>query len=224
MMSLKESIMVDPVEEENAGGRQVIWMMLATLGIMATIGAIIGFLAAYQSEGSRPLDAPAIITLTVLTAILAALGVIIWRGRHKMKNSGFRVTSRDKMNGRIIWGSAIFGGVIALALIAADIKGANEGNIFGNGSIPGALAIILSVAIGIVLPTVTYYWHKRVIDEQEEAAYRTGALIAIYAFWFIAPVWWLLWRGGMLPEPNGVALYLMTTFVATIIWFWKKYE
>ena len=222
MTNLTESAMVNPVEDENAGGRQILWMMLSTLGIMATIGAVIGYLAAHQAEGGGPLDTAAIVTVTVLTAIIAALSFVIWRGRHRIKNSGFRETSRDKMNVRMTWGSGIFGGLIALALIAGDIMGANDGNIFGNGALPPALAIIVSVAIGIVLPAVTYYWHKRVIDEQEEAAYRTGTLIAIYAFWLIAPVWWLLWRGGMLPEPDGVALYLMTTFVALIIWFWKK--
>ena len=224
MTNLTESAMVNPVEDENAGGRQILWMMLSTLGIMATIGAVIGYLAAHQAEGGGPLDTAAIVTVTVLTAIIAALSFVIWRGRHRIKNSGFRETSRDKMNVRMTWGSGIFGGLIALALIAGDIMGANDGNIFGNGALPPALAIIVSVAIGIVLPAVTYYWHKRVIDEQEEAAYRTGALIAIYAFWFIAPGWWLLWRGGMLPEPDGVALYLMTTFVALIIWFWRKYS
>ena len=224
MTNLTESAMFEPVEDKNAGGRQILWMMLSTLGIMATIGAVIGYLAAHQAEGGGPLDTAAIVTVTVLTAIIAALSFVIWRGRHRIKNSGFRETSRDKMNVRMTWGSGIFGGLIALALIAGDIMGANDGNIFGNGALPPALAIILSVAIGIVLPAVTYYWHKRVIDEQEEAAYRTGALIAIYAFWFIAPVWWLLWRGGMLPEPDGVALYLMTTFVALIIWFWRKYS
>jgi hypothetical protein len=74
------------------------------------------------------------------------------------------------------------------------------------------------------MPLMSWYWHARVIDELEADAYRSGAMLAMYAFWIVAPVWWLLWRGGMLPAPDGVALYLMTTFVALIIWFWKKYR
>lgn len=86
------------------------------------------------------------------------------------------------------------------------------------------LAIIMSVAIGVFMPAVTFYWHKNLVDEQEEAAYRFGALIAMCAFWFIAPVWWFLWRGGMLPEIDRIALYFITIFVALIVWFWKKYR
>ena len=134
------------------------------------------------------------------------------------------MSRREQLNNRVIWGCGLVGGFIGLTLAFADTMGANDGNIFGNGALPPVVAIILSVVIGVVLPAVTFYWHKHVVDEQEDAAYRAGALIAIYAFWFVAPVWWLLWRGGVVPSPNGVALYLMTTFVALIVWSWKKYR
>jgi hypothetical protein len=224
MTNVTEGAMFDAEEDENAGERHVLWMMLSTLGIIATVGAIIGFLAGHKAEGGGALDTAAIIILTVLTAIIIALCFVLWRGRRAIKKGRFRITSRDKMNARITWGSGIFGGLVALALMAADIMGANDGNIFGSGPLPPLLAVTLSIAIGVILPAITFYWHKHVVDEQEEAAYRLGALIAIYAFWFIAPVWWFLWRGGMLPEPNGVALYFITIFVALIIWFWKKYR
>jgi hypothetical protein len=97
-------------------------------------------------------------------------------------------------------------------------------SIFASVPIEPWVAVLLAAIVGIGMPILSWYWHARVIDEQEADAYRSGALIAIYAFWIVAPVWWLLWRGGMLPAPDGVALYLMTTFVALIIWFWKKYR
>lgn len=224
MTNITESAMFDADEKANTGERHVFWMMLSILGIIATLGAIVGYLAAHEAEGGGPLDTASIVTLTIFIAIIAALGFIVWRSRRETRKAEFRVTSRDKMNTRIMWGSGIFGGLVALVLIGADIMGPNDGNIFGSGPIPPVLAVILSVAIGIIVPAVTFYWHKHVVDEQEEAAYRSGALIAMYAFWFIAPVWWLLWRGGLMVAPNGVALYLMTTFVALIIWFWKKYR
>ncbi|MFN3451451.1 MAG: hypothetical protein ACK4ZE_04775, partial [Sphingorhabdus sp.] len=122
-------------------------------------------------------------------------------------------------------GCGIFGGIIGLTLaLSGNMDGISEPNVLANGPISPVLAVILAVAIGIVMPAITYYWHKHVVDEQEDAAYRAGALIAIYAFWFVAPVWWLLWRGGILPAPNGMALYLMTAFIALIVWSWKKYR
>ena len=129
------------------------------------------------------------------------------------------------MNNRIIWGYGIFGGIIGLTLaLTGNMEAANEPSPFASGPMSPMLAVILAVAIGVVLPAITFYWHKHVVDEQEDAAYRAGALIAIYAFWFVAPVWWFLWRGGILPQPDGVALYFMTAFIALIVWFWKKYR
>ena len=56
------------------------------------------------------------------------------------------------------------------------------------------------MAAVILLPLpgcISLYWHLHVADEQEAAAYSRGALLGIYVFWIGAPVWWLLWRGGL---------------------------
>ncbi len=224
MMSLKESIMVDPVEEEYPGGRSVFWMMLAGIGIVMTSGAIAGYLAEHQAQGGGPLGTSGIVVMAIFVAIIAGLSFFIWRSGIALRGSKARMLRREKLNQRITVACALLGGAIAIVLMVASPSIDGSPNVLSDGAIAPWLAVLLSIIIGVGLPIVSYYWHKRVIDEQEEAAYRAGALFAIYAFWFIAPVWWLLWRGGILPAPNGVALYLMTTFVALIVWFWKKYR
>ena len=131
---------------------------------------------------------------------------------------------REKVYNRFLVGSFLFGGATGLALALTGSFDAPETSLMSNAAMSPVLAIILSIAIGVILPAITLYWHRHAVDEQEEAAYRFGALIAIYAFWFIAPAWWFLWRGGMLPEVNGVTLYFITMFVALAVWFWKKYR
>lgn len=212
--------------DENAGSnnRRTLWMILCGLGIIMLLGAIAGFLAQHEEQNGGPMDVSDMSILGVFVTVILILGFAIWKLFQQGKLSGERVPRREKLYNRILIGCGLLGGVIGLALAMTDNLGAEEASLFASGPISPILAIIVSAAFGIILPAITIYWHKHVVDEQEEAAYRTGALIAIYAFWFIAPVWWLLWRGGMLPEPNGVALYLMTTFVALIIWFWKKYS
>lgn len=130
---------------------------------------------------------------------------------------------REKVYNRFLVGCFLLGGVTGLALSLTGSFDATETSLMSNAAMSPVLAIILSIAIGVIAPAITLYWHKHAVDEQEEAAYRFGALIAMYAFWFIAPVWWLLWRGGMLPAINGITLYFMTFFAATAVWFWKKY-
>lgn len=212
--------------DEKAGGntQRIVWMILCGVGIIMLLGAIAGYLSQHDEQGGGPLDTAGVTVLGVFVTVILVLTFAIWRLFQQIKQSSERVPRREKLYNRILIGSGLLGGVIGLALAVTDNLGASEASLFASGPMLPELAIVLSVAIGLVMPAMAIYWHKYVVDEQEEAAYRSGALIAIYAFWFIAPVWWLLWRGGMLAEPNGVALYLMTTFVALIVWFWKKYR
>jgi hypothetical protein len=156
-------------------------------------------------------------------SVALLLAFVIWKLFRQMKRSDQKVPRREKVYNRFMVGSFIFGGVTGLLLALTGSFDANETGLISNDTMSPTLAIILSIAIGVIAPASTFYMHKHAVDEQEEAAYRFAALIAIYAFWFIAPVWWLLWRGGMLPEVNGITLYFMTFFAATAVWFWKKY-
>jgi hypothetical protein len=38
-----------------------------------------------------------------------------------------------------------------------------------------------------------------------------------------APVWWLLWRGGLAPAPDGTIIYFGIVATMGVIWIRKKY-
>lgn len=216
--------MMDRDENDNSNSRSTIWMMLAGLGIVMTGGAIVGYFTEMKSGGEDPLSTPGIIALAIFITIIGGLAYSIWRNASKIKASGEPLSRREKLNNWILIGSGLLGGIMAMILSLSGTVSAENPDVFSNAPISPTVALVLSFIVAVLLPLVSWYWHKKVVDEQEEAAYRTGTLFAMYAFWIVAPVWWLLWRGGMLPAPDGVALYLMTTFVALIIWFWKKYR
>jgi hypothetical protein len=216
--------MVDADETSGSNTQRNLWMILCGIGIVMLLGAITGFLSQHNAQGGGPMDVTGLAVLAAFVTVILLLAFTIWKLFQKVRQSGETVPRREKLYNRIMIGCGLLGGAVGLALAMTDNLGAEEASLFASGPISPILAIILSIAIGVVMPAISIYWHKHVVDEQEDAAYRSGALIAIYAFWFVAPVWWLLWRGGMLPAPNGVAIYLMTTFVALIVWFWKKYR
>jgi drug/metabolite transporter (DMT)-like permease len=215
--------MFDVDENADRNGLRILWMSLCGLGIIMILGAITGFLSAHMSEGGGPLNIASYAVLAALMSVALLLAFVIWKLFRQMKRSDQKVPRREKVYNRFMVGSFIFGGVTGLLLALTGSFDANETGLISNDTMSPTLAIILSIAIGVIAPASTFYMHKHAVDEQEEAAYRFAALIAIYAFWFIAPVWWLLWRGGMLPEVNGITLYFMTFFAATAVWFWKKY-
>lgn len=215
--------MFDANEDAGSNGKRILWMSLCGFGIVMLLGAITGFLSAHMEEGRGPLNIAGYAILAAFICVTLALAFAIWRLFQQVKRSDQKVPQREKVYNRFLIGSFLFGGVTGLVLALTGSFDASETNLFATGAMSPMLAIIMSVAIGVFMPAVTFYWHKNLVDEQEEAAYRFGALIAMYAFWFIAPVWWFLWRGGMLPAIDGIALYFITIFIALIVWFWKKY-
>ena len=215
--------MFDANEDAGNNGKRILWMSLCGFGIIMLLGAITGFLSAHIEEGGGPLNLAGYAILAAFICVTLALAFAIWRLFRQMKRSDQKVPQREKIYNRFLIGSFIFGGVTGLILALTGSFDETEAGLISNDAMSPMLAIILSIALGVIVPAITFYWHKNLVDEQEEAAYRFGALIAMYAFWFIAPVWWFLWRGGMLPEVNGIALYFITIFVALIVWFWKKY-
>ena len=73
-----------------------------------------------------------------------------------------------------------------------------------------------------MVPPITWAWHRS-IDEHESEAYRDGTLAGIYVFSAVAPGWWLAWRGGMLPEPDVMIVFLIVYVVWGLVWIIRRY-
>ena len=224
MTNTQESAMRDADQKTGGNIARNLWMMLSGVGIIMLLGVITGFLSQHNAQGGGTLNFAGVAVLGAIAAASLILAFVIWKLFQQGKQRGEKVPRREKVYNRFLVGCFLLGGVTGLALSLTGSFDETETSLMSNAAMSPVLAIILSIAIGVIAPAITLYWHKHVVDEQEEAAYRFGALIAMYAFWFIAPVWWFLWRGGMLPEIDGIALYFITIFVALIVWFWKKYR
>jgi len=212
--------MFDVDEKTGSNSRRILWISLCGLGIIMILGAIAGFLSAHIAEGGGPLNIAGYAVLAAPMSVTLALAFVIWKLFHQMKRNGEKVPRREKLNRNIIMACTGLGVVIGLA------TGFGISNTSGNAAdpfaalltspIPLTVVIPLVVFWGVIMPVVAWFWHTRAIDEQEESAYRDGGYYAAYAFLFLTPLWWLLWRGGLLPEPNIVAIYCV--FSLALLW------
>lgn len=207
-----------------SGLRRALTMIVVTLGLIMSIGAIAGFIVGHEEAGGGPFKPVAVAVLVVLAAIMVASGYVLWRGLKRSFSADRSIARRDKLNRNVMIAACVLGGLTGALLVAALEFGESDGSVFSDSPIPQFAAIGLAILFGVVGPALTWYWHQRVVDEQEADAYRIGALFGMYTFWLAAPVWWLLWRGGMLPAPDGITLYMATIIVASGVWFWKKYR
>ena len=206
---------------------RVVLLVLAALGAIGGAGMIAGFLSAYSQDPNG--------TLSLRDALILGGGALFvlgclyggWRAIRSMRAADVAAgppTPREGRHRLVMALAVLLGGAISLVLVLHHDTPASSPLALLDTPLSPAIAIVLALLVGVVAPALSLYWHLRVIDEQEAAAYNKGALIAMYAFWVGAPVWWLLWRGGLVAAPDGMLIYFATAVIATFTWFWAKYR
>ena len=228
MTNLKETNMIDRDEIAGSNGRRFMWVIVSGLGIVMTAGAVAGYLAAHEAQGGGAIGAAGILTLCAFATIIIGLAFAIWRNVSKMKASNEGLTRREKLNRNMIYGFVLVGGAIGLILTFYNTSVGNSDAgpplLLADSPMPPIIALILVFFWTVIMPIIAWFWHKRVIDEQEASAYRDGGYYAAYALLIGAPTWWILWRGDFVPEPDGVAIFMLFALIWAAVWFWKKYR
>lgn len=215
---------LDETEAEGNVGKSLAWIAVAGLATVFTAGAIVGVIAAATEDGEA-LSAKAIAIIAALVAIIGALIYTQWNLARRIRIGGGPLTSREKLNRNIMVGCGLIGAVMGAALVATDgAMPSDPLTMFSDRPLPLAIAAALAVFWGVIMPAVGWFWHTRAIDEQEANAYRDGGYYAAYAYLMGVPTWWFLWRGGVLPEPNGVLIFSAFAIIWTVVWYWKKYR
>lgn len=215
---------LDETEAEGNVGKSMAWIVVAALGTIFTAGAIVGVIAAATESGGS-LSGIDIAIVAGMVAVIGALLYAQWNLARRIRIGGGPMTTREKLNRNIMVGCGLLGAVIGATLVATDgAMPSDPQTIFSDSPLPLALAVLLAVFWGVIMPIVAWFWHTRAIDEQEANAYRDGGYYAAYAYLMGAPTWWFLWRGGLASEPNGTLIFCLFAIIWTAVWYWKKYR
>lgn len=218
--------MVDPEGNGQSTVRPFFWMTVCGAFIVLLAGAILGFTSSAVKQGGLAGADYAILAAMVST--IATLAYLIFRLSRGLMLGGEALTRRERLNRNImtacVLAGALTGFVLAIGTPSLEGNATESFAAFAETPLPLAIALALAIFWGLIMPAIAWFWHKRVIDEQEASAYRDGGYYAAYAYLMGAPVWWFLWRGGLLPEPSGVAIFLTFCVIWTGVWYWKKYR
>lgn len=219
-MTMAETMTMDD-DTPRIGGQIGRVLLIAVAGLCAIFGAgvIVGVLTAFIERGGN-VDARLIAILAGVVLLAGGAAWIAIRAARSFNRAAGTPTTRERRGRAMMIACIAIGMGIGLVLTLAE----PSLEIFSGAPLSAPVALALAFVIAVPLPILSWYWHHRVADEQEADAYRTGAMLGMYAFWIGAPVWWLLWRGGIVPAPDGVLLYFVTIAVASIVWLWAKYR
>jgi hypothetical protein len=213
---------ITPTHNDDAPLSPVKTILSVLLGILALFFASIlaGFIGAHLADGPAPMNAISIGIVAGFTLLMLACAFGAYRLFRQQGGFAQPITKKEKRNRQILLGCGVLGGVIGMVLVLGSPD--SPATIYDNSPIPAAMAIILAIIMAVLVPIISIIWHRNA-DEQEAYAYKEGALYAIYVYMIGAPTWWILWRGGLVPEPNGVIIYYATILTLGLVWLWKKY-
>lgn len=212
-------------EDERGEGRAV---TLKTVALTALLGVILllslGIVAGAGFallDGTSKTGAAIILIVVGLLALLAAAwGLLILK---PWAASGEPMSPKTRKANNLMLLSGALGGVIGAAMSISVVSLDDPYALFSNGAMAPEIVIPVLVVWLLIVPLISWQWHRSV-DEHEMQSYQVGGLAALYLYTFVTPAWWLASRGGLLPAPDTMILFLVVMAVWGIGWFWRRYR
>lgn len=103
----------------------------------------------------------------------------------------------------------------ALALAENGPEGILEATIGPETAIILASSFLVVCGIGV-------WFFVRNIDEHELALHYWASTVAAGAYVLVYPVWFLLWKGRLVPEPDHLTLFLLVIVTSFAAYLFKK--
>jgi hypothetical protein len=196
----------------------------AKRAVVGTLGGIVlVFLAGVAAGFTRVVmdhGGPSAIDVAILAAIALTGAAVVWGLWRFLKKTDFGPEAPSvKRSRRLLYVMMGVGLVLGIVLGVGS-----DGDIDGilNGPID-KVVVLAAIAVWLVaVPYGTWLWWKSV-DEHEAGAYRDGGLIAIHAYIFLAPTWWLATRAGLAPPQDPMLVLLLVSAVWGAAWFVRQY-
>lgn len=205
--------------EEPSEGAIILRRALIGTGGGIVLIFIAGMIAGYTT-GVIERGAPDLQDAGYLGAMVLAFGAIaygMWRLWPEASDEP--VAPRVRNARRILIASLALGAPLGFVLGASG-EGMSE--IVSNAPVSPLIAASV-IAIWLVAgPIVTWLWWQQ-IDEHEAGAYRDGGLIAVHAYMFITPGWWMATRAGWLPAQDPMLVLIGVCLVWSLVWFVRRY-
>jgi hypothetical protein len=217
MMAMSED---RPEQDRGVSMKNIALSALLTLLLLLSIGGVAGAIAGLIESPENWGEATLAMAGAALVGAAAALGL---RRLKPWAGSGEPISPKTRKAHNLMLLSGALGALIGAALAISTISLDQPWALFSNSPMAPAVVIPVIAVWLLLVPLVSWQWHRSV-DEHEAEAYKFGGLAGLYLYAFLAPAWWLAWRGGLVPEPDTMLLYLLVLLVWSVGWFWRRYR
>lgn len=121
---------------------------------------------------------------------------------------------------RLAWTIGICGVAgLAIGFTLARVEG--KGGLFDGGTIPAWSALLFSAAMLGAMAWGTWRFHGA-MDELEQRDNLMASALALNFYMGGYPIWFILWKGGLVPEPQHMILFVLTLLATALAKGWYK--
>ncbi len=117
-----------------------------------------------------------------------------------------------------------FGAIAAVGFVVgltAALVESKDASILSGGTLPGWFAIMAAVLTVGAVGIGSWRYHRTMDELQRLDNYFAGT-VGANLFLGGYPVWLILWKGGLVPEPNALVLYLAVWLTTVLAYTWRK--
>ena len=123
---------------------------------------------------------------------------------------------------RLHWLVLISGTIGGLSTVPLIDTAQGGSLLFGNGPVPPTRAFLALLMWAVCMPLVIVGYRYN-LDEVMREANNFGFSVGFQFFACLAPIWWMAWRGGFLPQPDIMIALVASLVVALLANLWKRF-
>lgn len=121
---------------------------------------------------------------------------------------------------------SILGWLFVAGLITGAVAGVGLAPVLNGKEMPSWAAPLVAISTALaVLATIYGSWRFFTsVDEVEVVDNLWGSLIGFYAYVMIFPAWWVVWKVGLVGEPNDWAIFAAAFTIALAAYAYRKWQ
>ena len=198
------------------------------LGAMAFAGFSVAVTILKVLVATKTLSGPWTWQTTVVFAAnlligVGAIGSFLWlKPWNGWRGGREPVSPATRRSNRYYWLKELLGALAMLALFLGAFSKEQPFAIVSNSPVPAWIAVVAITSW--LLARVLREWWRSSADEHERRASDFGRNAAAGVFLAVTPAWWVAARAGLAPQPDAMALWILTMVASTIGWSWRRYH
>ena len=196
--------------------RLVLWSIALTLPLCA-LG--VGIITTVRYVGER--SAADLWTALIAFSIVAVAAYPLWKTAPDFTMGEPHTPRGNRIRWMLV--ALVVVGIATSIPISAGAPELGARALWSNAPLPAVPALIACMLWGLAMPVLILFG-RRNWDEHARASHDFAMMVGGQVFTYVTPIWWMGWRGGFLPEPDAMQLFLAVLVIVWCVNMWRSYR